>query len=104
MLTKGVDVLRPAIVRGDVKIISDQFAREWRADEALRITEDALTKTGKNIQAIVASNDGTAGRMTARPAARCPHWKQRTLSEKSSSPGRTRRKMPCSGSCGESRR
>ena len=29
--------------------------------EALRITEDALTKNNNNIQAIVASNDGTAG-------------------------------------------
>src|SRR5687767_415052 len=54
-------VLKPAIDRGDVKIISQQFAREWRADEALRITEDALIKTGKKIHAIVASNDGTAG-------------------------------------------
>jgi D-xylose transport system substrate-binding protein len=59
--TGQMNVLKPVIARGDVKIISDQFAREWRADEALRITEDALTKTGKNIQAIVASNDGTAG-------------------------------------------
>lgn len=54
-------VLKPAIDRGDVKIISQQFAREWRADEALRITEDALIRTGKKIHAIVASNDGTAG-------------------------------------------
>jgi D-xylose transport system substrate-binding protein len=54
-------ILQPAIDRGDVKIISDQFAREWRADEALRITEDALTRTGRKIHAIVASNDGTAG-------------------------------------------
>ena len=42
-------------------MISEQYAREWRADEALRITEDALTRTGKNLEAIVASNDGTAG-------------------------------------------
>ena len=35
--------------------------REWLASEALRITEDALTKNNNNIQAIVASNDGTAG-------------------------------------------
>jgi D-xylose transport system substrate-binding protein len=56
-----MNVLKPAIDRGDIKIISQQFAKEWRADEALRITEDALTRTGKNIQAIVASNDGTAG-------------------------------------------
>jgi len=56
-----MNVLKPAIDRGDIKIISQQLAKEWRADEALRITEDALTRTRKNIQAIVASNDGTAG-------------------------------------------
>ncbi|HEV8436378.1 MAG TPA: substrate-binding domain-containing protein [Thermoanaerobaculia bacterium] len=54
-------ILKPAIDRGDIKVVSDQYAREWKAEEALRITEDALTKTGNNIQAIVASNDGTAG-------------------------------------------
>ena len=62
LLRKGqMNVLKPAIARGDIKIISDQFAREWKAEEALRITEDALTRTGNKIQAIVASNDGTAG-------------------------------------------
>jgi len=62
LLRQGQEkVLKPAIDRGDIKVISNQFAREWKAEEALRITEDALTKTGNNIQAIVASNDGTAG-------------------------------------------
>src|ERR1051326_8241996 len=62
LLHKGqMTVLKPAIDRGDIKIITDQYAREWKAEEALRITEDALTKTGNDIQAIVASNDGTAG-------------------------------------------
>jgi D-xylose transport system substrate-binding protein len=56
-----MNILKPAVDRGDVKIISDQFAREWRPDEAQRLTEDALTKTKNDIQAIVASNDGTAG-------------------------------------------
>lgn len=56
-----MNVLKPAIARGDIKIVSDQYAREWKAEEALRITEDALTKTGNKIDAIVASNDGTAG-------------------------------------------
>lgn len=56
-----MQVLKPAIDRGDIKIISDQFAKEWKPEEAHRITEDALTKTSNNIQAIVASNDGTAG-------------------------------------------
>jgi len=62
LLREGqMNILKPAIDRGDIKIISDQFAREWKPEEALRITEDALTKTNNDIQAIVASNDGTAG-------------------------------------------
>jgi D-xylose transport system substrate-binding protein len=56
-----MSVLQPAVDRGDVKIVTKQFAREWLASEALRITEDALTKNNNDIQAIVASNDGTAG-------------------------------------------
>ena len=56
-----MNALKPAVERGDIKIISDQFAREWKAEEAQRLTEDALTKTKNDIQAIVASNDGTAG-------------------------------------------
>jgi len=56
-----MSVLQPAIDRGDIKIVTKQFAREWLASEALRITEDALTKNNNDIQAIVASNDGTAG-------------------------------------------
>ena len=62
LLRKGqLNVLKPAIDRHDIKVITEQFAREWKAEEALRITEDALTRTGNKIQAIVASNDGTAG-------------------------------------------
>ena len=62
LLRRGqMKILKPAVDRGDVKIISEQFAREWKAEEALRITEDALTRTGKKIDAVVASNDGTAG-------------------------------------------
>lgn len=56
-----MNILKPAIDRGDIRVVSDQFAKEWKAEEALRITEDALTKTNNDIQAIVASNDGTAG-------------------------------------------
>jgi D-xylose transport system substrate-binding protein len=62
LLRKGqMNVLQPAIDRGDIKIVTDQYAKEWLASEALRITEDAMTKSNNNIQAIVASNDGTAG-------------------------------------------
>src|SRR5262245_25635765 len=56
-----MEILKPAIDKNDIKVVTDQFAKEWKAEEALRITEDALTKTNNDIQAIVASNDGTAG-------------------------------------------
>src|SRR5438445_5559528 len=71
LLRKGqMNVLKPAVDRHDIKIISDQFAREWKAEEALRITEDALPRTSNKIQAIVASNDGTArGAISALEAA-----------------------------------
>ena len=62
LLRQGqMKALKAAVDRGDIKIISQQFAREWKAEEALRITEDALTRTGNKIDAVVASNDGTAG-------------------------------------------
>src|SRR5918999_5021443 len=62
LLIEGqMQVLKPAIDSGQIKIVTQQYAREWLASEALRITEDALTKNNNDIQAIVASNDGTAG-------------------------------------------
>src|SRR5947209_16156817 len=62
LLMEGqMQVLQPAVDRGDIKIVAKQFAREWLASEALRITEDALTKNNNDIQAVIASNDGTAG-------------------------------------------
>jgi D-xylose transport system substrate-binding protein len=62
LLTDGqMQVLQPAIDKGQIKIVTMQYAREWLASEALRIMEDALTKNNNDIQAVVASNDGTAG-------------------------------------------
>jgi D-xylose transport system substrate-binding protein len=62
MLREGqLKVLQPAIDRGDVKIVGQQWVPEWSAATALRITEDALTANNNKIDAIVASNDGTAG-------------------------------------------
>lgn len=56
-----MNILQPAIERGDIKVAADQWAREWLASEALKHTENALTQTNNNIVAVVASNDGTAG-------------------------------------------
>ena len=62
LLRKGqMNILQPAIDRGDIKIVADQWARDWLAEEALKHTENALTANNNNVVAIVASNDGTAG-------------------------------------------
>jgi D-xylose transport system substrate-binding protein len=62
LFRKGqMNVLKPAVDGGDVKVVSDQWAKDWLASEALRITEDALTKSGNQVTAVVASNDATAG-------------------------------------------
>lgn len=51
-------VLQPAVDAGQIKIVLSQACDKWMGSEAKRITEDALTKFKLN--AIVASNDGTA--------------------------------------------
>jgi D-xylose transport system substrate-binding protein len=61
MKKEQLAVLQPAIDRGDIKIVADQHATDWSAEESLKIVENALTQNGDNIQAVVASNDGTAG-------------------------------------------
>lgn len=53
--------LQPAIDRGDIKIVSNQWAKEWQASEALKLTENALSKAKNDVAAIVSSNDGMAG-------------------------------------------
>jgi D-xylose transport system substrate-binding protein len=54
-------VLQPLIDKGDIKIVGDQWAKDWQPDEAMKIMENALTATNNKIDAVVASNDGTAG-------------------------------------------
>ncbi|HTD21034.1 MAG TPA: D-xylose ABC transporter substrate-binding protein [Terriglobales bacterium] len=56
-----MNVLKPAVDRGDIKIVADQWAKDWLPSEALRHTENALTQARNNVVAVVASNDSTAG-------------------------------------------
>jgi D-xylose transport system substrate-binding protein len=56
-----MNILKPAIGRGDVTIVSDPWATEWLPSEALREMEVALSKAKNNVGAVVASNDSTAG-------------------------------------------
>jgi D-xylose transport system substrate-binding protein len=56
-----MEVLQPAIDKGEIKIVTEQHAKGWSKEEALKIVENALTQNNNNIVAVVASNDGTAG-------------------------------------------
>lgn len=60
-----MEVLKPAVDRGDIKIIADPWAREWLASEALKHTENVLSKFKNDVNVVVAPNDGTAGGVVA---------------------------------------
>jgi D-xylose transport system substrate-binding protein len=55
-----MNVLKPAVERGDVKIVKDEPAKEWQASAAQNIVENALTQANNRVDAVLASNDGTA--------------------------------------------
>ena len=61
MKKEQLAVLQPAIDSKDISIKADQFITDWKAEEALKMVENALTQNGNNIQAVVVSNDGMAG-------------------------------------------
>ena len=56
-----MNVLDPLIESGDIEVVGDQWAEGWSAEAALSIVENALTANDNDIDAIVASNDSTAG-------------------------------------------
>src|SRR5258708_14187339 len=51
-----MNILKPAVDRGDVKIVADQYAKEWQASAALNIVENALTQANNNVDAVGAAN------------------------------------------------
>jgi D-xylose transport system substrate-binding protein len=62
LLREGqMKVLQPLVDGGKIKIVGEQWVKEWSPTEALSITENALTANKNNIQGIVASNDALAG-------------------------------------------
>ncbi|MEQ1764889.1 MAG: substrate-binding domain-containing protein [Pyrinomonadaceae bacterium] len=61
MKKEQLDVLKPAIDSGKIKIVADNFTPDWKPEEALKMAENALTQNRDNIQAFVVSNDGMAG-------------------------------------------
>jgi D-xylose transport system substrate-binding protein len=55
-----MEVLKPYIDSGVVKIVADQWVDNWDAAKAEAMMENILTAQGNKIDGVIASNDGTA--------------------------------------------
>jgi D-xylose transport system substrate-binding protein len=55
------DILDPLVHAGKVEVVHEDWALDWKPENAKRIMNAAITKAGDRIDAVIASNDGTAG-------------------------------------------
>ena len=60
-----LEVLQSAIDSGDVTVAGEQYTDGWLPENAQRNMEQILTSTNNEVDAVVASNDGTAGGVVA---------------------------------------
>jgi D-xylose transport system substrate-binding protein len=70
LFRKGQDeIVQPYVDKGIIKVVADQWVDNWDAANANKIMENILTAQQNKIDAVVASNDGTAlGALTAMKA------------------------------------
>jgi len=62
LFKQGQDqILEPLIQAGDIQVVFEDWALDWKPENAKKIVNAAITSHGKDIQAVLASNDGTAG-------------------------------------------
>jgi D-xylose transport system substrate-binding protein len=62
LFKQGQDnILTPLIKAGKVEVVHEDWALDWKPENAKKIMNAAITKAGRNIDAVVVSNDGTAG-------------------------------------------
>lgn len=62
LIKQGQDqVLAPLIARGEVKVLFEDWAEDWKPESAKRIVNAAITQHGPVVDAVLAANDGTAG-------------------------------------------
>ena len=64
------EVLAAAIKSGDIKIVGEEYTDGWKPENAQKNMEQILTKNGGKVDAVVASNDGTAGGVIAALSAK----------------------------------
>jgi D-xylose transport system substrate-binding protein len=62
LFKQGQDnALAPYLARGDIQIIHEDWAEDWKPESAKRIMNAAITAHGSGFDGVLASNDGTAG-------------------------------------------
>ena len=75
LFKQGQDnILNPYIERGEITVIHEDWAAGWNPENAKKICDAALTNHGHNFQAVLASNDGTAGGCHPSAQRRKPQW------------------------------
>ena len=58
LFKQGQDnVLNPAIARGDLEIVHEDWCDSWHADNAKKVMNAAITKAGRDIDGVLASAD-----------------------------------------------
>jgi D-xylose transport system substrate-binding protein len=70
-ITRGYDdTLAPYVARGEITVVARQHHSAWSPEQALRTVEDALSRAGGKIDAVLANNSGMArGAVQALEAA-----------------------------------
>nr|WP_308640105.1 D-xylose ABC transporter substrate-binding protein [Paenibacillus silvisoli] len=56
-----MNVLKPYVDKGDIRIVYDAFTKEWIPSNARANMDEALMANSNAISAVLAANDGTAG-------------------------------------------
>jgi D-xylose transport system substrate-binding protein len=64
------EVLAAAIKKGDIKVVGEEYTEGWKPETAQKNMEQILTRNAGKVDAVVASNDGTAGGVIAALSAR----------------------------------
>ena len=59
------EIIDAAVKKGDIKIVGEEYTEGWKPEVAQKNMEQILTKNGGKVDAVVASNDGTAGGVVA---------------------------------------
>jgi D-xylose transport system substrate-binding protein len=55
------EVLAPYVARHDIEVVHEDWADDWKPEAAKKIVNAAISQHGTHFDAILASNDGTAG-------------------------------------------